>query len=496
MSDFLEKVDFDHIEAERDPNLVHYFLQTESFHRIFRGEKMYVIGRKGTGKSTIYSAIEASADADSPVAALAFDDYPWTLHNLVKDETRSSDAAHIITWRYIILIELAKLLLEEATHSGTVTEELRQVQKFVEAAYGTQKPHIGQLFTLLLDRLRRIKKLELPSLGHAGISGGAIEFEASKPVEKAILETIRAATEAMQNTIVGLLSTKMYFVLFDKLDDGWDNSEVFKSSMIGLLRAARDLNIEANRLGKMLRCVVFLRSDIYDSLQYNDKNKAFSDIEFLTWTDATLQLLINRRIAKSLALTSEESAWDEVFPKDPMRQGLSNFRYIIRRTLLRPRDLIAFCQHCKRVAVQNHHKAIENSDIYAAEAIYSERIYREFLDEMHKQYPFVDRLFEVLRRLGQERVAYKRFEKEFAGAGISEVDAHTAIRILFDYSIVGTLHIGGYTGGSTLEFKYSDPLIQLDLTREIVVHPALKKHLKLVEKRAPRGRVSRAASME
>ncbi|HEV2289503.1 MAG TPA: hypothetical protein VGR81_11175 [Candidatus Acidoferrales bacterium] len=116
--------------------------------------------------------------------------------------------------------------------------------------------------------------------------------------------------------------------------------------------------------------------------------------------------------------------------------------------------------------------------------MYSERIYREFVDEMHKQYPFVENLFEVLRRLGHERFTYTKFEQEFARAGISAVDAQTAVKILFEYSIVGTLRIGGSTGGSTLELKYSDPLIQIDLSKEIVVHPALKKHLKLVEKRS------------
>ena len=481
----LQNVDFQHIEAERDPNLVHYFLKTESFQRIFRGERMYVIGRKGTGKSTIYSAIEAAKGKNVNSVGLTFDDYPWNLHNRVRDETKSADAAHIITWRYIILIELSKLLIEEANSSAGTSRELSELQEFVQRAYGSKKPSVGELLSGLFQRLRQVKRLELPRLAHWELSGGAVEFEPAKPEEQAILDTVKLATERIQDTVLDLLNgDKMYFVLFDKLDDGWDNSPEIKSSMIGLLRAARDLNIEAAKRFKALRCVVFLRSDIYDCLLYNDKNKAFSDIEFLAWKDDKLKQLIDRRIAKSLALASEADAWDRTFSKEPMRQGVKNFRYIIRRTLLRPRDLIAFCKHCKDTALQNDHGIIENSDIYIAEAMYSERIYREFVDEMHKQYPFVENLFEVLRRLGHERFTYTKFEQEFSHAGISAVDAQTAVKILFEYSIVGTLRIGGSTGGSTLEFKYSDPLIQLDLSKEIVVHPALKKHLKLVEKRS------------
>ena len=45
-------------EAEVDEHLSDYFLQTPSFQKILKGEKMYVIGRKGTGKSAIYKYLE------------------------------------------------------------------------------------------------------------------------------------------------------------------------------------------------------------------------------------------------------------------------------------------------------------------------------------------------------------------------------------------------------------------------------------------------------
>lgn len=481
----LTRVDFEHIEAERDPNLTLYFVETESFTRIFRGHKMYVIGRKGTGKSSIYSAIEAlPKSADYSVAGLTFDDYPWQLHNKVKDETRSVDAAHITTWRFIILMELSKLILKEAEEENNKSEELQELAQFVHDAYGTAQPGLKDLLVSLIDRLRRLRKLELPKIGHTGISGGSIEFDPLQSSEKALLATIKSVTDRIQDTVLKLLSRRFYFILFDKLDDGWDNSLDFKSSMVGLLRASRDLNIESQKRGTALRCVVFLRSDIYESLQYNDKNKAYSDIEQLAWNDKTLLSLINKRIAKSLSLANEREAWEKVFGTETMRQGTTSFRYITRRTLHRPRDLIAFCQECKRTALQNGHDSIRSSDIYEAEERYSERLYNEFLDEMHKQCPQVDKLFEVLRRLGFERFTFDKFESEFHRAGVQDLTPSDALKILFDYSIVGVVRIGGSGGGSNLEFKFTHPLIQLDFSREIVVHPGLKKQLKLVERRS------------
>ena len=174
MAGVLDRVDFDHIEAERDPNLLNYFLETDSFLRIFRGNKMYVIGRKGTGKSTIYSAIEGIKDATISVVGLTFDDYPWTLHKRVKDETKSIDAAHTTTWRYIILIELAKLLIKEERASGKKSEELAKVAKFVKSAYGTPEPSFKILLTNALNRLRDVKKIELPRFDSMGLRSNRV----------------------------------------------------------------------------------------------------------------------------------------------------------------------------------------------------------------------------------------------------------------------------------------------------------------------------------
>jgi hypothetical protein len=152
--------------------------------------------------------------------------------------------------------------------------------------------------------------------------------------------------------------------------------------------------------------------------------------------------------------------------------------------LLRPRDLITFCQECKTTALKNGHDIILNSDVYEAEERYSERVYREFVDEMHKQCPQVDKLFEVVRRLRFERFSFSTWEAEFYRAQVPDLSPSDALRILFDYSIVGVVRIGGSGGGSTLEFKFIHPLIQFDYSREMVVHPGLKKHLKLIEKRS------------
>ena len=84
-------------------------------------------------------------------SGLTFDRYPWKLHNRIKDETRSVDAAHLTTWKFIILVELAKLLLQEAEETNSKSAQVEQLSKFVHEAYGTHRPGLNDLLSGLID---------------------------------------------------------------------------------------------------------------------------------------------------------------------------------------------------------------------------------------------------------------------------------------------------------------------------------------------------------
>lgn len=104
---------------------------------------------------------------------------------------------------------------------------------------------------------------------------------------------------------------------------------------------------------------------------------------------------------------------------------------------------------------------------------------------MHKQHPYVEKLFSVLRAMKTERFNFQMFQNEYNKElyRIENLTAQDALKILFEYDVIGIQKIGGKSGGSTFDFSYTDPLINMDLSKEMVIHPALKKHLKLVEKR-------------
>jgi hypothetical protein len=153
MSTLLEKIDFGHIEAEADHNLIRYFVETDSYDRIYK-EKMYVIGRKGTGKSAICTTLGKLKLDWLVVSSLNFDDYPWQIHHKVKDESSSKEFAHVNTWKFIILLEIAKIVVRENPKGS---KQVDQIKDFLNKQYGSLNPSFKEY---LVDKVKRVKTLD------------------------------------------------------------------------------------------------------------------------------------------------------------------------------------------------------------------------------------------------------------------------------------------------------------------------------------------------
>jgi hypothetical protein len=129
-----------------------------------------------------------------------------------------------------------------------------------------------------------------------------------------------------------------YFVLFDDLDRGFDpTNEEYAARTTGLLLASRDVFNWAGAEQPKLRIspTVFIRSDIYETLSFPDKNKITQNLlETLRWTDHTagedsLKALIDRRI-EVITATESDDPWSEVFGSRLMRGSQPKFKHIAR----------------------------------------------------------------------------------------------------------------------------------------------------------------------
>ena len=468
----IRTVDFGRIDAEADENLSQYFVDTGVLGKLRSGRKHYVIGRKGSGKTALFR-LSNSQSLGRAVIPLEFNTYPWEMHKLVREQGLTPEASYVASWRFVFLVSVCRYWAERAEGDlgGTA-------KKFLSSIFQTEQPGV---LDILIDRLKRLRKLQLPEATGIG-KIGAVEFEPSKagPV---LAQTLSQWCQILDKFVFENFDRMPCTITLDKLDDGWDAKEESKLLLAGALKATRDMNLRLHRRDAPAAIVTFLRSDIYGELEFNDKNKISADIEFLEWPEENLFDVAAVRIARSLNCSKDE-AWSRVFSSDEMRQRASIRSYMLKRTMGRPRDIVAFCLNCKEVAIKYNHDRVETSDVYEAEERYSRHIYDELIDEMHKQYPQASQYLRALRNLGKTRFTLPEWKSASAGGHEEPSTAEEAVnrlKVLFEHSVVGIPRKGGAGGGTTHQYAYNDRFLQPQFGEELVVHPSLKKHLQLVE---------------
>jgi len=253
---------------------------------------------------------------------------------------------YVHSWRYLILMSVAKILLNQdqtQPWSDGAFESVHKLEKFVIDSYGTRDPDVTEIFSPA-KTLRFKSSFEIPLTKlKITLEAGGVPLDQLPTI---IQEVNRSLTDAVLATLNPELD---YYVCFDQLDLGFDpGDDNYKNRLIGLILAARDLNVRAKEAMKKLSVLVFLRDDIYQTLRFEDKNKvteAFTTrIEWDTErTDRTLKDLMQKRFAAVLGI-EEAGAWDAVFDENEQMPGRqAKYQHMLDRTFLRPRDMIKFC---------------------------------------------------------------------------------------------------------------------------------------------------------
>lgn len=75
----LQKIDLGKDEAEQDQRLHEYFLKTASYRNALTGQKTIIVGRKGSGKSAIFSLLQSELEnSGNLVIPITPDQYSWS----------------------------------------------------------------------------------------------------------------------------------------------------------------------------------------------------------------------------------------------------------------------------------------------------------------------------------------------------------------------------------------------------------------------------------
>src|SRR5262249_50590590 len=105
-----------------------------------------------------------------------------------------------------------------------------------------------------------------------------------------------------------------FVILVDQLEQVWEGDADSNAMVRGLLLAGQQ--VAGTTYGSALRCVLFLRSDIYDSLVFSEGDKFRGDEMRIDWApDELCEVALTRaRASLGMSTLSYDELWGEIFP--------------------------------------------------------------------------------------------------------------------------------------------------------------------------------------
>lgn len=479
------------VSAETDTDLQEYFFKVPEVQKITQSRAWLVLGRKGTGKTAIYEYLRSTAAPalnGYHVIPLNFKDYPWPAHRIYKESLAGELSAYQKSWKYLFFVKVISKLIEIKKSSGEeITKELKWADGYISKIYGNPNP---TLMEVLISKLARLNKVESPGVELGDISAGLGSISLDEVASDKELQS-RLRTNAFnllayfEDIFVKNSKGHRFLIALDQLDENWLAGEIeeYSKVLINLVNVCRNISIDSN-LNQSLKIVPFLRSDIYNELRFNDKNKLFQDSAIeIKWDTASLDDMYFERIKKhkppQLELDLPRKT-GSIFEANFVRQGTPAFTYITRRSFYRPRDVIVYVNKIRSCHVENKTGLFSTSEIYQADRDASTSIYNEIIDEWSNQFPEIEKLLNVLQTIQVESFEYGLFKEKYFSEFADSTDGQLRERLqfLFDNSIIGQKKQGRW------EYICSTPNLKMNIEKEYRTHPALKYRLQLIESRS------------
>ncbi|MGE4294466.1 MAG: hypothetical protein AB7E49_02055 [Campylobacterales bacterium] len=489
---------FGSIDAESDSNLLNYFYETPIAAKLLEYEKSIVIGRKGSGKTALYKYIQ-SKDKDK-ASALLFQHYPWKVHDRFKNSNTSERESYLNAWIFFFYIEIFKRLIKlESNFSSKIAKKtIRQIKKWIKNNWGDVD--FDHKNVLSPSATRRISCIFSPQI--FGNSLGSLAFD--KRDDSALGDTLGAINSKFSRVLDTLLECYDGHIslLFDELDLSYSsNDREYKNRLIGLLLAAYGF-FTNEKLVKKIRIYLFLRSDIFNILDFQDKNKIRDNmVVFLDWdadstiSDLSLKNLVSSRIKASVKSKTSEfnTNWNLIFDQAKIGKNQFKWNYITDRTFIRPRDYIKFINLAldvakKRIKLNSgQHEHIINDDIFAVRETYSAYLYEELKDEVFEKYNDFPHYFEILREVHVMTFDFEKFKDALVKKNhlFSDrtVEPEVILARLYEFSVIGFYKSGGSSaGGAGYQYQYASDYQPFNPKAQLFrVHFGFKEYLNLVD---------------
>jgi hypothetical protein len=435
--------------------------------------KYFVVGRKGAGKTLLCYAYKESVENENHTVDII------TCKDISLEEMlqlKGSDDVHSeykLFWEWMIYLIFAKII---AVNRDTTIPEYNSIVDFLE----------NNQISRDINAKKVIEETKKANFG--GSIKGVLHTERGSEVKLANAEYFEYLGDLRDKVHACLRQTSLeHEVIVDNLDDRFSfNSTNYFSWLTSFISAVNDINVDFSKLDISARIVGVLRTDILACLNFPNSNKILmsSKVE-IDWGDLEDRTspLVKMIVHKARKSCPELEELDDRGVLHRLFKGTDSeidrlISFILERTQLRPRDVIAFFNFAKE---RNGKMPYFIFDHFSSQLkSYSEYLLDEIKNEMsgHISDEDINELFTYISEFNITEFPYDKFEKFLSEErGLNRDKIRTAVNALYNYGIIinhWTIKKENNAAFSNYyKSSYRNSRSSLDKTKDVMVHKGL-----------------------
>ena len=477
--------------AQNDQILQKSFVKTELLDEVLERRVLIVSGPKGAGKSALPIILKADVLTREKVAFIEVADLvdlPWLqlIPEKIQEKPQVVRQQWMRTqWSFIFLLQLMYRIWQRPDEYVIEQEETRAYYKKVLVDSGLiESDNLGQPKISFSDMVARVTHIDVA--GWFGVDLNRESLENNERVIKAQAEKLR---KLLVKTPLKPQPHLFFLDEFDFADDPDPTYQELIDDVIGTtITASLDISEYFQRTGDHdVRFISLMREDILDRIEFPRKAAIVADrLCSFSWngdfrpTSLTSNWSLRNLIEKRFSISVGSGvSWEDVF-----EDAEKAFSYIIDRTMLRPRDIIVYCdlvlaRHGERPTKYNK---IKLKSVREAEAEYSGKLLKELLAEM-KPVIKTSQLKQILKSMPSNKIMFDQFEKNCLESEVPGSEIFRILESLFERGALRYTITGGDGGGSKIVSRINDPSAPFAKRPSYELHSGLLKSLGLKAER-------------
>lgn len=414
---FRKDTSIGNLEAETDTFLDECFVETNAYNNLLNFErntnffKRIIVGRTGSGKTALLKKLmeadslykEEEIEAEKTV-------FEYIRNNIFINELIEKKVDLRIffkaLWVHVILVKIIEILTDKDTFLDTlIRKDRKDLKEYIDSyeSHFFEDEALNEITEKFTSGINSELSRQPVKVG-AGIN--TEEYKRTQSitnnyVNRELLTKQRKIVKYLEQFYASDNKQKKIIISIDDLDKSWLLNQNVKYDFINALLDALKEFLDICSV----KVIVSIRTDILEgvylgSLRQDEKDQSL--ILPIEWTEREIKEVLDKRIAFLLEDHYQKKqipTFSKIFDFEVKKELADDF--ILKRTMLRPRDAIEFVNYCFKCADGN--TEINEKHVLEAEEYYFSSRKKALGREWQSIYPEVQTYINLIHNLGQNK---------------------------------------------------------------------------------------------